>query len=64
MKDICEINKTLFSFSSEEELVRENQDIIFNINKESEYDFSGEVPFLPLSRLNSLQERGLFKYYL
>ena len=47
----------VFSASKEIELNERFKDIYNRINDEHEYNGSGEISFLPLSRLNSRQER-------
>lgn len=57
MKDISLINAKLFSLDSARALETEFPDIVSAIGKESEYDHSGHVSFLPLNRLNTFAER-------
>ncbi|HAF1401541.1 TPA: aminotransferase class V-fold PLP-dependent enzyme, partial [Salmonella enterica] len=58
MEDVSVLNETIFSASTENELQERFKDIYHSINNESEYDDSGSVSFLPLSRLNSRSERA------
>ncbi|WP_413466376.1 DegT/DnrJ/EryC1/StrS family aminotransferase [Plesiomonas shigelloides] len=58
MEDVSALNETIFSASTEDELQKRFKDIYQSINNESEYDNSGSVSFLPLSRLNSRSERA------
>lgn len=58
MEDVSVLNETIFSVSTENELQERFKDIYRSINNESEYDDSGSVSFLPLSRLNSRSERA------
>ncbi|ECG9447107.1 aminotransferase class I/II-fold pyridoxal phosphate-dependent enzyme, partial [Salmonella enterica] len=58
MEDVSVLNETIFSASTENELQERFKDIYQSINNESEYDDSGSVSFLPLSRLNSRSERA------
>lgn len=58
MEDVSVLNEMIFSVSTENELQERFKDIYCCINNESEYDDSGSVAFLPLSRLNSRSERA------
>ena len=58
MEDVSVLNEMIFSVSTENELQERFEDIYRSINNESEYDYSGSVAFLPLSRLNSRSERA------
>ncbi|EAA6041677.1 DegT/DnrJ/EryC1/StrS family aminotransferase [Salmonella enterica subsp. diarizonae] len=58
MEDVSVLNEKIFSASTENELQERFKDIYQSINNESEYDDSGSVSFLPLSRLNSRSERA------
>lgn len=55
--DVSTVNELVFSALTENDLREWFQDIYHRINDEHEYDDSGNIAFLPLSRLNSRQER-------
>lgn len=55
--DVSVINKRIFSALTENELQERFKDIYQRIDDESEYDASGHIAFLPISRLNSRSER-------
>ncbi|MBE5202470.1 DegT/DnrJ/EryC1/StrS family aminotransferase [Pectobacterium sp. FL60-S17] len=57
LDDVSVLNEMVFSASTENELQERFKDIYRRINDENEYDGSGDIAFLPLSRLNSRQER-------
>lgn len=55
--DISFINNIIFSAATENELIERFEYIYNRINDEHEYEHSGNIEFLPLSRLNSCYER-------
>ncbi|ATZ12563.1 DegT/DnrJ/EryC1/StrS family aminotransferase [Erwinia amylovora] len=57
LDDISVLNERAFSVLTENELQVRFKDIYRRINDEHEYDESGHIAFLPLSRLNSRLER-------